>query len=140
MKLTRRRVIYLLVMLLLLLGLWHDGRTIPTSVLYLIAPSGLVLFCLHIVLAGMVASECAVRAIRFGTDFKTYSDAAIKRFGDSSMWLLVLLVYSMRVFADESATLPTWMVIFISLGVLFDDMAATADALWSFLPQHENET
>lgn len=38
MELTRRRVIYLLVMLLLLLGLWHDGRTLPTSVLYLIAP------------------------------------------------------------------------------------------------------
>lgn len=56
------------------------------------------------------------------------------------MWLLVLLVYSIRIFADESATLTTWMVIFISLGVLFDDMAATVDALWSFLPQHKNET
>jgi hypothetical protein len=140
MKLKRRRVVYVLVMSLLFLGLWHDGRIIPSSALYLIAPSGLILFCLHVVLAGMVASECAVRAIRFGTDFKAYSEAAKRRFGDSAIWLLVLLVYSIRIVAGESTTPLTWMVIVLALGVLFDDMASTVDALWSFLPQHKNET
>ena len=140
MKLTRRRAIYLVAVLFLALGLWYEGLTVPAHALYLIVPSGVLLFGTHMVTTGMLASEYAVRAIRFGTSFKAQSDAAKERLGESSIWLFVLLVYPIRIIAGDSMTTLTWLPVLFALGILFDGVAATVDALWDLLPQPQDET
>ena len=140
MKLTRRRVIYFVAVLFLALGLWYEGLVVPAHALYLIVPSGVLLFATHAVTTGMLAREYSVRAIRFGTSFKVQSDVAKERFGESAVWLFVLLVYPIRIIAGDNMTTLTWLPILFALGILFDGVAATLDALWDLLPQPQNDT
>lgn len=139
MKLTRRRAIYLVAVLFLALGLWYEGLTVPAHALYLIVPSGVLFFCTQMVTAAMLANECAFRAIRFGTSLKAQSDAAKERLEESSIWLFVLLVYPIRIIAGDSMTTLTWLPILLALGILFDGVASTVDALWDLLPQRQDE-